>query len=198
MKNLKTYDSWLNESSGDLLKPRRGKPLHFDHRRYPELAGELFNLITIAYSEIGGHAKIKSPEDIFSDPDWNFWEGTDIHGSQDFDIVIFGQKTKFGVKFSGVGHDGAKDSKKEYLDDLGSDLKNLGYYIESSGKFAEILMNKYGCPVIEDEETVVKVLGKQVQWIGKSSNPEHTGNGWYIRNIGGHPHEKILIGRPKS
>ena len=198
MNNLKTYDSWLNESSGDVFNPKRGKPLQFDHRKHPELAGELFDLISIAYAEIGGHAKIKSPDDVFSDPDWNFWEGVDIHGSQDFDIVMFGQKTKYGIKYSGVGHDGTKDAKRAYLESRGKELHKLGYYIEVSGKIAEILMNKYRCPVVEDEETVVKVLGKQVQWVGKSSDPENTGNGWYIRNIGGHPHEKILIGRPKA
>lgn len=198
MKNLKTYDIWLNESSGDLFNPKRGKPLQFDHRKHPELASELFDLISIAYAEIGGHTKIKTPDDVFSDPDWNFWEGVDIHGSRDFDIVMFGQKTKYGIKYSGVGHDGTKDAKRSYLESRGKELHKLGYYIEVSGKIAEIFMNKYRCPIVEDEETVVKVLGKQVQWIGKSSDPERTGNGWYLRNIGGHPHEKILIGRPKD
>jgi hypothetical protein len=196
MINLQSYDQWILESSGETFKPRRGTPLQFDHKKHPELAGEMFNLISIAYSEIGGHAKIKSPEDVFSDPDWNFWEGIDIHGSQDFDIIMFGQKTRYGIKFSGVGHDGSGDAKKEYLNDIGKDLKNLGFYLEASGKLSEILINKYGCPTVKSEDEVVKVLGKQVKWIGELKGS--SGDGWYIRNIGGHPHEKILLGRPKS
>ena len=197
MTTFKKYEEYVNEiaSSGD-LKPIRGKTLRFDHTKYPELAGEFFNLIQTAYAEIGGHIKIQSPEDVFSDPDWNYWEGEDIHGTRDFDMVMFGQKTKFGVKFSGVGHDGTKDAKRAYIDARGVDLKKMGFYIEVSGKIAEILINKYNVPIVTDPDTVNKVLGKTVQWIG--SMPDASGDGWYSRNIAGRPHDKIMLGRPKA
>ena len=197
---LKTYDEWLLESrSGEVFNPRRGQETPFDHTKHPELSGEFFNLIQTAYAEIGGHAKIKKPEDIFSDPDWNWWAGMDIHGTTDFDMIMFGQKTRYGVKFSGVGHDGSKEAKKAYLDARGRDLHKPGFYVEVSGKIAEILMKKYGAPVVNDPREVEKVLGKTVDWQG-ANNPDDansTGDGWYVRKIGGHPHAKILLGRPK-
>jgi hypothetical protein len=199
MKTFKKYEEFIIEaSSGDTFNPKRGVPTEFDHTKHPELAGEFFNLISIAYSEIGGHAKIKTPNDIFSDPDWNFWEGIDIHGSNDFDLIMFGQKTKFGIKFSGVGHDGSNQAKREYISNRGADLHKIGYYVEVSGKIADILISKYHCPIVTDPDVVTKVLGKPVDWTGKNEeDSKMPGNGWYVRTIGGHPHAKILLGRPK-
>jgi len=196
MKYFKLFEQFVSEkSSGEVLKPKRGKTMKFDHKKYPELSGELFDLIATAYAEIGGHAKIKSPDDIFSDPSWNYWEGLDIHGTQDFDMVMFGKKTKFGIKYSGVGHDGTKDAKRAYITTRGKELNKLGYYIEVSGKIADILISKYNVPVVSDKETVDKVIGKDVTWIGKKEG--EPGNGWYSRKLGGASHDKILIGRPK-
>jgi len=199
MKNLLTYEQFVNESSsGEIFRPKRNQPLQFDPKKHPELASEFFNLISTAYSEIGGHAKVKSPSDVFSDPDWNFWEGIDIHGDQNFDIVMFGQKTKYGIKFSGVGHDGTRDAKRSYVDARGKDLHKPGFYVEVSGKIAAILIDKYKCPIVNDQKEVETVLGKKVEWTGKNTEDSSmSGDGWYIRTIGGHPHAKILLGRPK-
>jgi hypothetical protein len=196
MYKIKLYEEFLAErSSGEIFNPKRNVPVNFDPKKYPELAKEFFDLISIAYAEIGGHAKIKSPADVFSDPDWNYWVGIDIHKTNDFDILIFGQKTKYGIKFSGVGHDGEKDSKKFYLETRAKDLQKLGYYIEVSGKLAEILINKYNVPQVTDEKEVEKVLGKDINWIGKKFGT--SGDGWYSRKIGNEFHDKILVGRPR-
>lgn len=196
---IKNFSDWLNEStSGEIFKPKRGEIIKFDHRKYPELANEFFTLINIAYAEIGGHTKINNPSQVFSDPDWNYWAGTDIHDTSDFDIIIFGKRTKYGIKYAGVGHDGSKEAKKEYLDQRGRELKKLGYYIEVSGKLAEILINKYNVPIVDSQEEVEKVLGKPVDWLGKNpENPSATGTGWYQRMLGGKIHNKIMLGRPK-
>ena len=95
MKRIKLFEEFIaEESSGEVFNPKRGKTAKFDHTKHPELAGEFFDLISTAYAEIGGHAKIKSPNDIFADPEWNYWEGLDIHGTNDFDMIMFGKKTK--------------------------------------------------------------------------------------------------------
>ena len=195
MRKIPTYDQWLVESSGDIYKPKRGKPVLIDPKKYPELAGEFFNLISIAYAEIGGHSKIQSPDDVFTDPNWSYWEGTDIHGTSDFDIIMFGSKTRYGVKFAGVGHDGERDSKKFYIEAKAKDLMKPGYYIEVSGKLAEILIHKYEVPIVENENDVKLVLGKPIKWIGEIQG--QSGKGWYERPIGGHMHTKILLGNPK-
>jgi hypothetical protein len=200
MKNLLTYEQFVNEAvSGEIFNPKRNKAIEFNPNKHPELSTEFFDLISTAYAEIGGHAKIKTPDDVFSDPDWNWWEGLDIHGSNDFDIVMFGQKTKYGVKFSGVGHDGSKEAKRAYIESRAKDLLKPGYYIEVSGKLAEILIDRYNCPVVTDQAEVEKVLGKKLDW--KGENPEDknaSGKGWYVREIGGHKHAKIMLGKPKA
>jgi len=195
MKHVRLFEEFTNEGSGELLKPKRGKVLKFDHKKHPELSGEFYDLISTAYAEIGGHAKIKSQDDVFADPDWNYWEGLDIHGTEDFDMIMFGKKTKFGVKYSGVGHDGTSQAKRAYISARGKELNKLGFYIEVSGKIAQILIDKYDVPVVSDEATVEKVIGKKVEWIGDKDGV--AGNGWYTRKLGGAKHDKILIGRPK-
>jgi uncharacterized protein len=195
---LKYSEFILEASSGEVLNPTRGKIIKFDHKKYPELAKEFYDLIQIAYKEIGGHVKIRKPDDIYSDPKWNWWAGKDIHGTNDLDLIMFGQKNNFGIKFSGVGHDGERDSKKEYLKDRSVDLKKLGYYVEVSGKLADILINKYNVPVVDDQETVKDVLGKPVVWEGSHPDDKsRPGKGWYTRYLAGKPHTKILLGRPK-
>lgn len=184
------------KTSGELLRPKRNRELIFNLRHYPELAPEIFNLIRIAYSEVGGHVKIQQPADLLNDPEWTFWSGTDLHGTPDFDLIIFGKKTRFGVKFSGVGHDGESDSKRAYLSSHAEDLKSEGYFTEVSEKLAEILISKYKVPIVDNQKNVEKVLGKKVEWVGEI--PGKPGNGWYIRSIGGGKHAKILVGNPRG
>lgn len=190
LKELKT-----EASTGQIFKPVRGKPIKFNPRRHPEIAPELFDMIQAAYAEIGGHAKIKAPADVLTNSEWTYWEGIDIHNDPDFDVVFFGQYTKYGLKFSGIGHDGTSDAKRAYLQNRAAALKKSGYYIEVSGKLAQILINKYGVPVVADENAVEQVLGKKVKWLGNI--PGDDTYGWYERSIAGHPHAKILVGRPK-
>lgn len=196
MKKIKLFEDFISEkSSGELFNPKRNKTIKFDAQKYPELAGEFYDLISIAYAEIGGHAKIKSPNDVFSDPDWNYWEGIDIHGDNNFDMIMFGQKTQYGIKYSGVGHDGSSPAKRAYISSRGKELQQLGYYLEVSGKIAQILLEKYDVPVVTDIKVIEKVLGKSVEFIGtKEGMP---GNGWYSRVLGGSSHDKILLGRPR-
>ena len=201
MKHIATFQDWLNEQdakSGEVLKPRRGVPLQFDPKKHPELAGEMFGLISTAYAELGGHAKIQSSKDVFADPDWNFWEGVDIHGTDDFDLIMFGQKTRYGVKYSGVGHDGSSQAKRAYIQERGKDLQQLGYYVEASGKLASILIKQYKVPIVNDKAEIEKVIGKSVDFTGKDTeDPSSPGDGWYVRVLGGQKHSKILLGRPK-
>lgn len=196
MKKVQLFEEFISErTSGEIFNPKRNKIIKFDPKKYPELSGEFFDLISTAYAEIGGHAKIKSPEDVFADPDWNYWEGVDLHGTTDFDMVMFGKKTKYGIKYSGVGHDGTKDAKRTYITARGKELNKLGFYIEVSGKIAEILLNSYDVPVVTDQEEAEKVLGKKLEWIGTIEGKP--GTGWYSRKLGGEMHDKILLGRPK-
>jgi hypothetical protein len=198
MKHLKTFEQFVYESYSSKLglKKNKWEKLKDSDREY--IKSEFYDLISIAYSDIGGHSKIRTPEDVFSDPDWNYWQMIDIDEDPYVDIIIFGQKGKYGVKYSGVGHDGERASKRKYVDDRGKDLKVKGYYGEVSGKFSEILLKKYNVPTVDNKEDVVKILGKDVEFHGRHpEDPNMPGLGWYTRMLGGHPHTKIIVGRPK-
>ena len=182
------------KTTGEIYSPQRMKPTLFDPRKNPEITQELYDLIATAYAAVGGHAKVKSYGDVLKDPDWNWWRGIDIHNSSDFDLVVFGAKTRYGIKFVGTGHDGTSDAKKEYIRSRVEDLNDPGYYIEASGKLADILLSRE-VPEVTESADVERVLGKPVEWLGKGSMSN--GSSWYVRKIGGHPHEKIMLGRPR-
>lgn len=187
----------LNEGSGEIFKPQRGEQIEFDIHNYPELAEEFYDLIAIAYQELGGFAKISKPSDILNDPDWNYWGGIDIHKSPDFDIIFFGKRTKFGMKYVGVGHDGSREAKGTFLNKQSITLQKLGYYVEVSGKIANILIKKYNAPIVTNQKDVEKVLGIPVEWIGQNNDDlDSVGNSWYRRKIGASYYNKIMLGRP--
>lgn len=202
MTKLKTLLSEiLNErSSSEILRPKRNQWVEIPKDKYDELEDEFFDLIKTAYAPIGGNLKIQKPEDVFSNPKITFWKGIDLHGSPDLDLIMFGKNTNYGVKFSGVGHDGTKDSKSFYLQDRAKALKDTqGFYGEVSGKLAQIMINKFNVPSVESEEEVEKVLGKNIEWHGEHpTDKSMPGYGWYSRDIGGKKTPKIMLGRPKN
>lgn len=180
-----------------------------DKTKKDEYENEFFNLIQTAYKEIGGYAKIKGPDDVFADTTWDVWQGIDIDQDPDFDIIVWGETTPYGIKSCGVGHDGSQEARKGYIQKKGEEFNNksTNYYGEVSDKLAAILINKYNVPVVEDEDKVREVVGREkveefygIHPENKSGDPkdrDRPGKGWYKRKIGGHYHNKILVGNPK-
>lgn len=200
MKSLQYY---LNESSAEVLNTQKQKWKSFDPKNLSkedkeELEGEFIDLINTAYAPIGGHVNFKTKDDVFSDIKIDYWKGVDLHGSPDVDVIVFGKKTKYGIKYTGVGHDGEKDSKKEYLQSKAEDLSKTGYYNELSGVIANIMINKFKTNQVTDPKVIEKVLGKTIKFLGKHPNGESPGEGWYERTLGGKKHIKILMGKPKN
>lgn len=194
---VKKYLEFLNEkTSGQIFNPKRGEYKVINATDYPELSSEFFDLIKTAYSEIGGHGKINTTDDVFKDPDWNYWAGVDIHGTNDFDIVFIGSKTNFGIKYTCIGHDGELDSRRKMTQEFADKLETYGYYAEVSDKFGEILTVKYNVPIINNQEEVKKILNKEIDWVGVI-NGKH-GDGWYVRKINGNLKTKLMVGRPKK
>ena len=206
---VKTYEEFVSTD----LNAKKGQwtnvKIPNDQKKKDQYENEFFKMIDVAYKPLGGHAKIKSPDDVFLDKKWDIWKGIDIDDDPDFDIIVWGETTPFGIKSCGVGHDGTDESKKKYLkskvDDFNDKSKN--YYGEVSDKLAAILINKYNAPVIDDPEQIQKILGdKKVQEFsgihpdvksGKSTDKDSPGKGWYKRVIGGHSHWKTIVGNPK-
>ena len=162
-----------------------------------DMKQDLFNLIHNAYSNIGGHLKYKKPEDV-KDPDLKFWRVADIDSDPEIDVVYFGKETPYGVKHTGVGHDGERSNIKNLLTKKSAELKKVGNYVEVSGAAYDSFVGKGGVPIIDDEEKVRKVLGdrrsKETTWHGEHPDGKHPGNGWYTRKIGGKPVTKVMIG----
>ena len=113
----------------------------------------------------------------------------DLDKDNESDIVQISRPTKYGEKSLASGTDGEQKSKQELLKKKAKDLFIKGHYIEVSGKMADILLNKFNVPFVEDKDKVEKVLDKKIEWVG---------DGWYIRNIAGDNHKKILVGIPKG
>lgn len=161
-----------------------------------KLADEFFELISVAYYPIGGHIKVRNAKDLIKS-DWDVWQAIDYDSDPDAEIVIFGKSTPFGIKWSGVGHDGTKASKKLYLQHKIEAHKTSGNFTEVSEKLAEIFLNS-GITYVNNEKDVSKVIGKKIEWKGESTEGM-PGDGWYTRTIGGlQPKEKILVGMPKK
>lgn len=154
-------------------------------KKYEE---EIFNLISTAYAPIGGHPNYTSPGNVTGSEGDADYEAIDFDDDPEIDAVSISKKKSFGDKFVATGHDGTKPAKSKVVNHKVDLLKKPGYYVEASGKMAEILLAK-GITPITDENIVRKVLaGKEIVWHG---------DGTYDREIGGHMHTKMLLGKPK-
>ena len=195
---IKTLNEFVKEAYSSTLGLKKWKWAKVEPSKHPDLADEFYDMIQTAYAPIGGHAKVQAPGDVFKDKKWNNWKVIDIDDDPDADVVLFAQDGKFGTKSSGVGHDGTRDAKKEYVDAKGKAFNQRGYYGEVSMKFGEIMLTKYKVPVVDNQEDVEKVLGKKVEWFGKHpTDKDMPGNGWYRRKLGSEYHTKIMVGKPK-
>ena len=76
-------------------------------------------------------------------------------------------------------------------------LKTQGYYAEMSDGIAHVMITRHNIESINDEESVKKVLKKELKWIGPHPDGRYPGyDGWYIRTIGSKQYMKILLGKP--
>ena len=103
------------------------------------------------------------------------------------DVIIFSRESH-GHKISGWGHDGTKEARKELMKQLIVLLHREGFWIEVSGRPADILIGA-GCKYC-DKQTVSKIfLHSEINWIRQ---------GVYTRTLPDHTitEEEYLIGRP--
>ena len=158
---------------------------------------DLFDLIDNAYKSIGGHVKFKKPSDVM-DPELQYWRAADLDDDPELDVVYFGKVTPYGVKHTGIGHDGDRSSIKNLLIRKSKELGTPGNYVEISGPAFDSFVGKGGVPPIEDEEKVRAILGPkrgaELEWHGKHPKGTKSGNGWYTRTIGGQKLTKTLAG----
>lgn len=156
-----------------------------------KLKNNLFVLVNLAYDDIGGHIRINTPDKVQQDTELNFWTAMDNNNDSYADIVIFGKKTQYGVKISGLGHNGTIVAKRELFDHLAEILNKKGFYLEASDKPAEILLFK-NVPVVKSIEKIKKIFN--------SPNTKYVDdkNIWYDRHIDsqGVTVREVLFGNP--
>ena len=148
---------------------------------------EIFNLISTAYSPIGGHPNYKSPDNITGRESGAEYEVIDFDDDPELDALSVTKQKPSGNKFTATGHDNTRPARSKVVNHKADLLKSDGYFIEVSGKLVDILLAK-GVKPVDDEDVVRKVLkGKEIEWLG---------NGQYKREIGGKLFTKILMGKP--
>lgn len=161
----------------------------------PAYADEAVSLIQTAYAPIGGHANMRTRDDLLAD-DADVYRFEDIDSDLEPDVLQVSKTTPYGLKTVAMGHDGTKEAKRKAVEDKIEDFRSFGNYGEVSGALAKRVLSA-GVPVVGDQRIVEKVLNKKVEWIG--TDPDFPGvYGWYERMLGGHKHRKILVGLPEQ
>jgi len=185
----------LKDILTELTLPKKKWIRITDKKELDQLKLNLFNLIDNAYEPLGGHYDFTSPEKIMNQK-YTFWKVVDIDEDPEADAVLMGKNVRGKTKHVGLGHDGAKPSKKTALTHKSDLLKSGGHYVEVNGRPAISYMIKGNVPAIEDEATVRKLLkGKDIIWHGEHPTDKTApGKGWYTRKKAGHDMTKIIVG----
>lgn len=154
---------------------------------------ELFDLLSQSYAYIGGHIDFKKPSDLPANH--TIWYGIDIDGDHVPDAVKFAKNTPFGIKWTGGA---ANDrGKQAYINNTVASLRAPGNYAEVSDALMHILITRYQIQCVNHQAIVERIIGKSVKWIGAHPDGKYPGyTGFYVRNLGGAPHMKILLGLP--
>jgi hypothetical protein len=167
-----------------------------DIKNDDKLADQFFELISTAYTSIGGHSNIKTISDLLNG-EVQLFTAVDIDSDPDPDALVMTKKKPAGLKSVGIGHDGSTAAKTAAIEKQATRLKT-NVYSEMSGAIAHIMLTRYNVLSIDDEDKVRKILDKDITWLGKHPDNKYPGiNGWYIRTIGGKKHMKIMLGSPK-
>lgn len=170
----------------DFFGKNKWEKLSLIHRK--ELKKELWELVDLAYKPLGGHVRINNPDSVLNDLDLDFWVSIDVDQDPYSDVVIFSRKS-YGNKISGWGHDGSKVARKALVDKLISLLKEREFWIEVSGKPAELLISS-GCNVLTDKKSIEKIFNSEITLLDD--------NGLYKRRLpdGNFTEPEYVIGYP--
>ena len=200
----------LKEKKWEDFNAKKGEdveltPADFDDDSEDErdLNDQIFDLIQTAYSEVElepgtyGNAKVRKATDLPAG--YTVMQAADIDDDPDPDFFRGGKMRSGRYKLGIVGHDGSQAAIQKYLEQSAERLKS-GAIAEMSGRIANVMITRHDVPAVTDHAQVEAMLGKSVEWIGRHPvekwaqkyGPEY--EGFYIRNIGGKGHLKILLG----
>lgn len=180
--------SWFKKQ---YLKEAEGFPknkwIYLTDKEKKEFSEEIFNLISTAYSPIGGNPNYTSPSNVAGSEGDADYMVIDLDNDPEFDAVKVTKKKGQNIKSVASGHDGSKPAKSAIVNITAIMLKQPGNYIEVSGKLKDILLAK-GVPLVTDKETIERVM--------KGKTIEMNDDGTYSRYINGKKYTKTLMGNP--
>ena len=191
MSMIKLKDLLLEDDTFHSIFKKKNKWIEWINRGdLAKIKKELFVLINGAYGPIGGHVGITNINKIL-DPRYTWWEAIDSDDDPYADAVMFGKKTRGGIKIGGIGHDGTSSSKSDLMHMKVKLLNRSGYWVEASGRPAEIYYGK-GAAYVKDPKTVQKLFpGSKITWLNDK--------GRYTRTLSGTQKTDIetLFGKPR-
>lgn len=216
---MKSFIQWLENFASHFggVKNKWQVITAKDVEEDPSISDELFDLINKAYSKIGGHVSLRSPEDItnaLTSGELSFFKAIDVDSKPDPDALLGFKSRSHGKKavVSAVKSD-SFEAKKSWLNYITQVHHDKGHYSEVSEAMASVLL-KPGVPIVDDEKVVRHILNKDIEWYGefpefeekrllekgiKTSTIEKfkNFNGWYGRRLDdGEIYVKIMVGIP--
>lgn len=181
----------------------KGEWIDLSPRERNIVKANLYTMIQKSYTKALGekHIRIFKQDDVIKDKELTFWRAVDIDKDPHADAVIFGQK-RHGIKVSGFGHDGSKESINEMMDYLVKLLNDPSQHvwIEASGA-TERSLRKRGAHVITNKDLLEKIFKDSSFEFGVIPNHpkvrENPGEGWYKRiHSSGHEMIETAFGYP--
>jgi len=202
---MESWRKFLTEMSfADISQGKKGKwikipviDLSYDPDEVPNAAGEIWDLINKSYEKEGGHINFPNPESMpGKESDWLV---IDVDDDPEPDAVRAAKTKPPGLKMTVGASDGSPAGKEAYLQKTADLLKAPGNYGELSGAIGHIMIKYHQVPFVDNEQDVRKVLGKDIEWVGKHPDGKYPGyDGWYNRKIKGKDKMKILLGMPNG
>lgn len=146
-------------------------------------ADKCWDLLQRAYKDIGGFHSSPSPEALIADH--FMWK----LGRKNGEIVAVAvYKAQYGRKRVASATDGSAVGKQVLMEIYREDLRRA--WTECSGAVERLLVKLGG-----DAYKIEAEFAEQLT--GKPCTPSEDGY-HYTRDIGGHPHEKVIIGSPQG
>jgi hypothetical protein len=153
------------------------------HKEKAKYVDVCWDLLQNAYKAIGGFKSSASKGDLVND---HFLWKLGRKGGRIVAVAVY--KKQYGRKRVASATDGSAEGKQVLREIYKEDLSRA--WTECSGAVEKTLMNLGGGNFRIPVQYATTLTGKQVQ---PCSDGYH-----YVRNIGGHAHEKIIIGTPQN
>jgi hypothetical protein len=152
---------------------------------------DMFDYYKNSYEQEGLDLSVNSPQELQND--YKAVAMVDVDRDKKPDSFIVYKPTDMGKKISLLFTNKTPGSAKAAILKMIELCKTSGWFLEASKKTEDIL-SKSGAPVVDDEETIKKIIGPK-----KTATVQMLGNGYYKRELGAVPGKfivKRIYGKP--